>query len=76
MGLVSLTVMVKVLPEGDSAVGTKPEKKPFRTPLVLRGWQGSAKEDCTTLWFFGKNENSTVVPTAAVILLGVYVRPF
>ena len=46
MGLVSLTVMVKVLPEGELAVGTKEEKKPFS-----RGWQGSAKELCVTVWF-------------------------
>jgi len=44
-------MMVKVLPEGEEAVGTKPEKKPFKTLLVLRGWQGSAKEDCVTVWF-------------------------
>jgi hypothetical protein len=29
--------MVNVLPEGEEAVGTKPEKKPLKTPLVLRG---------------------------------------
>jgi len=69
-------MMVNVLPEGEEAVGTKPEKKPLRTPLVLRGWQGSAKEDCVTVWFFGKKENSIAVPTAAVMLFGVYVRPF
>jgi hypothetical protein len=44
-------MMVKVLPEGEEAVGTKPEKKPLKTPLVLRGWQGSAKDDCVTVWF-------------------------
>lgn len=47
MGLVSLTVMVKVLPEGELAVGTNEEKKPFS-----RGWQGSAKELCVTVWFW------------------------
>jgi hypothetical protein len=44
-------MMVKVVPEGEEAVGTKPEEKPFKVPLVLRGWQGSAKEDCVTVWF-------------------------
>jgi hypothetical protein len=40
MGLVSFTVMVKEVEEGDSVVGTKPEKKPF-----FRGWHGSSKDD-------------------------------
>lgn len=39
MGFASLTVMVKLVPEGESFVGTKPEK-----PLA-RGWQGFAKDD-------------------------------
>lgn len=47
MGLVSLTVMVNVLPEGELAVGTKEEKKPFSS-----GWQGSLKDDCVTVWFW------------------------
>lgn len=38
---------VKDDPEGEIMVGTKPEKK----PPAARGWQGSAKLDCVTLWF-------------------------
>lgn len=41
MGLVSLTVIVKVVPVGIIEVGWKPEKN----PPAARGWQGSAKED-------------------------------
>jgi hypothetical protein len=40
MGDVSFTVIVKVVLEGETFVGTKPEKKP-----PARGWHGSAKED-------------------------------
>jgi hypothetical protein len=41
MGLVSFTVTVNVVGEGDSVVGTKPEKNP---PLA-RGWHGLPKLD-------------------------------
>lgn len=44
--------MVKVVAEGVSLVsltGTKPEKK----PPAARGWQGSANDDCVTVWFCG-----------------------
>jgi hypothetical protein len=40
MGLVSFTVIVNEVEEGDAVVGTKPEKKPFS-----RGWHGLSKED-------------------------------
>jgi len=43
------TVKVKVVPEGEFIVGTKPLKK----PPVERGWQGSLKLDWVTVWFFG-----------------------
>jgi hypothetical protein len=41
MGLVSFTVIVKVVPEGEDVVGTKPEKK----PPGESGWQGSLNDD-------------------------------
>jgi hypothetical protein len=41
MGVVLLTVMVKVVEDGDAVVGTKPEKN----PPAARGWHGSAKLD-------------------------------
>jgi hypothetical protein len=47
MGFVVFTVIVNVEPLVPAAVGTKPEKN----PPVERGWQGSAKEDCVTVWF-------------------------
>jgi hypothetical protein len=49
MGFVSLTVMVHVVGDAVSveALGLKPEKKP-----PARGWQGSAKLDCVTEWFY------------------------
>jgi len=59
--------MVKVVPLGELAVGTKPEKN----PPAARGWQGSAKEDWVTLWFFGKKSNSIWVPTEAMMLEGL-----
>ncbi len=39
--------MVKVVPEGEELVGTKDEKNP-----PSRGWHGSLKEDCVTVWFY------------------------
>jgi len=41
MGFLSLMLMEKVVLEGESSVGTKPEKN----PPAARGWQGSAKDD-------------------------------
>jgi hypothetical protein len=41
MGFVSLTVIVNVVEEGDSLVGTKPEKN----PPPARGWHGLPKLD-------------------------------
>jgi hypothetical protein len=64
-----LTRIVNVFADSE-VVGWKVEKKPF-----ANGWQGFAKEDWVTEWFFGKNENSTESPTAAVISLGEKVRP-
>lgn len=61
-------MIVNEVPEGEFLVGTKPEKK----PPVERGWQGLAKEDWVTEWFFGKKSNSIWVPTAAMMLLGLY----
>jgi len=58
---------VKDDPEGEIMVGTKPEKK----PPAARGWQGSAKLDCVTLWLFGKKSNSIEVPTLAMMLEGL-----
>jgi len=52
-----------------AAVGMNVEKKP-----LARGWQGSAKEDWVTEWFFGKNENSMVSPALALISLGLNTR--
>ena len=46
MGVLSLTVIVKVVAEGEAFVGTKPEKNP-----PARGWHGSSKLDWVTLWF-------------------------
>jgi hypothetical protein len=40
MGLVSLTVIVNVVLEGEESVGMNVEKKP-----PARGWQGFANED-------------------------------
>jgi hypothetical protein len=45
--LVSLTTIVKVSLASEEFVGMKVEKKP-----PARGWQGSAKEDWVTEWFW------------------------
>lgn len=44
-------------------------------PLV-RGVQGSAKEDWTKVWFLAKKLSWTKSPGLAVMKGGVYVRPF
>ena len=53
MGLVLLTVMVKVgFCESVSLTGMKPEKKPVTLDMMLLiGTHGLAKLDCTTEWF-------------------------
>jgi len=44
-------------------------------PLAM-GWQGAANVDCVTVWFLGWKMNSTVSPTDALTVDGVYSRPF
>jgi hypothetical protein len=72
MGLVSLTVMVKILPAVVVWVVTPPEKKAL-SPL---GTQGASKAAWATEWVVGKKWNSTWSPTAAVMFLGVKESPF
>lgn len=37
--------------------------------------QGVSKADCVTVWLFDMNVNTTISPTAALILSGVKTRP-
>ena len=50
----------------------KPEKK---ASGVLRGAQGSAKEDCTTEWALGRKWNSIISPGWATTFSGSKWRP-
>lgn len=43
----------------------------------VKGWQGFAKVDCVTVWFFERNRKDTVSPVLASTLVGLYARvPF
>lgn len=53
-----------------AATGWKPESIPD-----ARGWQGAAKDDCVTVWFFGKKTKETVSPTEALTELGEKESP-
>jgi len=61
--------MLKVVLATPLAVGTKPEKNP-----PAKGTQGLAKDDCVTVWFFGKYENTISSPISAVKSFGEYAR--
>lgn len=41
---------------------------------MLMGWHGWSKVDCVTVWLPAANWNCTMSPTAALTLLGEYVR--
>lgn len=71
MGVVLLTVILKLFGPVPLETGWKVEKKP---PAL--GVHGAAKVDCTTEWSAGWKKNSTSWPTAAVISFGVNFRPF
>jgi len=49
-------------------------RKPVSNPSE-RGVHGWAKLDWVTEWFLGLKVNSTMSPTAAVMLLGLKMRP-
>lgn len=61
------TVMFQVTPGIPSGLGMKPESIP---PSIFL--QGSAKVDWVTVWFFCMNSKTTMSPTLALMVSGVY----